>query len=83
MKGNWNNLQKTLPDNNQIGKLVELKIANTKTSGYINVNTNETCDVLFHIATGKYGELFAEITLKKKIIVLYNGELFFNFLSIK
>ena len=41
MKGNWNNLQKTLPDNNQIGKLVELKIANTKTSGYINVNTSQ------------------------------------------
>ena len=29
MKGKWNNLQKTLPDSNQIGKLVELKIANT------------------------------------------------------
>lgn len=66
MKGKWNNLQKTLPDSNQIGKLVELKIANTKTSGYINVNTNETCDILFHIATGKYGELFAEITLQKE-----------------
>ena len=36
MKGKWNNLQKTLPDSNQIGKLVELKIANTKTSN-INV----------------------------------------------
>ena len=57
---------KTLPDSNQIGKLVELKIANTKTSGYINVNTNETCDILFHIASGKYGELFAEITLQKE-----------------
>lgn len=32
MKGKWNNLQKTLPDSNQIGKLVELKITNTKTS---------------------------------------------------
>ena len=58
--------KKTLPDSNQIGKLVELKIANTKTSGYINVNTNETCDILFHIASGKYGELFAEITLQKE-----------------
>lgn len=66
MKGKWNNLQKTLPDINQIGKLVELKIANTKTPGYINVNTNETCDILFHIATSKYGELFAEITLQKE-----------------
>ena len=56
MKGKWNNLQKTLPDSNQIGKLVELKI----------VNTNETCDILFHIASGKYGELFAEITLQKE-----------------
>lgn len=66
MKGKWRNLQKSLPDGDEQGKLVELKISGKETDGYINVNSNGTSDILFAIASGKHGEIFAEVTLEKE-----------------
>lgn len=65
MKGKWNNLQKTSLNNNEMGKLVDLKIAEMETSGYITVNDNETCDILFFVAEGKYGDIAATTTIEK------------------
>lgn len=65
MKGKWNNLQKTSLNNNEMGKLVDLKIAEMETSGYITINDNETCDILFFVAEGKYGDIAATTTIEK------------------
>lgn len=36
-----------------------------ETSGYITVNDNETCDILFFVAEGKYGDIAATTTIAK------------------
>ena len=67
MKGKWRNLQKSLPDGDEEGKLVELKISGKETDGYINVNSNGTSDILFAIASGKHGELLESCDIYREV----------------